>query len=295
MTQPAPQQQQKRTNVRAIPPWVPGAVNRLYRLSPRAGGRVFLEAFLRPPRITPPQREIDWLRGSEPQAWQVGGRRLRGFSRGDGPVVLLVHGWAGRGSQMGAFIEPLVANGFRVVGIDLPAHGNSDGRRSSIPECGWAVEHLLHLHEPVYGVIAHSMGGVVTTNALSQVGSVRRLVYLGVGNDVGVLTRRAATQMNFAPGLYEEFQRLAETRFKVRFVDYVISSHAPNRPESMLALHADDDREVPLSDARAWTDLWRGAQLEVHAGLGHTRILRHPDIVARATDFMREGRSASAA
>lgn len=196
---------------------------------------------------------------------------------------------------MGAFIQPLVSNGFRVVGVDLPAHGTSDGRRSSIPECGWAVEHLLRLYEPVYGAIAHSMGGVVTTNALSRVGAVERLVYLGVGNDVGVITRRAAAQMDFTPGLYEEFQRLAESRFDVRFTDYVISTHAPTRPESMLALHADNDREVPLADARAWTVHWPGAQLEVHAGLGHTRILRHPDIVARATDFLRGGHTVSAA
>ncbi len=289
MTENLTGRSQKRTNVRTIPTWIPRAVNLLYRLSPRAAGRVFFEAFLRPPRIQPPAREIAWLRRSESHAWQVDGRRLSGFSRGEGPVVLLVHGWAGRSSQMGAFIEPLVACGFRVVGVDLPAHGASDGRRSSIPECGWAVEHLLRLYEPVHGVIAHSMGGVVTTNALSRVGPVRRLVYVGVGNDVGLLTRRAAAQMMFTSGLYEEFQRLAEARFDVRFADYVISTHAPTRPESMLALHADNDREVPLEDARAWAERWPGAQFEVCAGLGHTRILRDPNIVARVTDFFGQG------
>src|SRR5688572_16391660 len=41
----------------------------------------------------------------------------------DPPTILLVHGWEGRGAQLAAFIEPLVAKGFRVVTFDAPGHG----------------------------------------------------------------------------------------------------------------------------------------------------------------------------
>src|SRR5262249_24762467 len=41
------------------------------------------------------------------------------------PAVLLVHGWGGRGVQMGAFVEPLRARGYRVVWFDQPGHGAS--------------------------------------------------------------------------------------------------------------------------------------------------------------------------
>ena len=43
-----------------------------------------------------------------------------------GPVVYLVHGWAGRGSQLAGFVEPLTAAGFRAVLFDAPAHGDSE-------------------------------------------------------------------------------------------------------------------------------------------------------------------------
>jgi hypothetical protein len=42
-------------------------------------------------------------------------RRLPVYSWGSGPTILLAHGWSGRGSQLGAFVEPLVEQGFRLV------------------------------------------------------------------------------------------------------------------------------------------------------------------------------------
>ena len=62
----------------------------------------------------------------------AGGQRVAGWSWGDGPAVYLVHGWAGVGGQLAAFVPPLLAGGFRVVTFDAPGHGASAGRRSSI-------------------------------------------------------------------------------------------------------------------------------------------------------------------
>ena len=54
------------------------------------------------------------------------------FAWGAGPSVLLVHGWEGRGAQLGALVDPLVAAGYRVVALDGPAHGDSPGRLSTL-------------------------------------------------------------------------------------------------------------------------------------------------------------------
>ena len=47
--------------------------------------------------------------------------------------VMLVHGWSGRALVMTAFVEPLLRQGIDVVAIDLPGHGDSDGRRPGSP------------------------------------------------------------------------------------------------------------------------------------------------------------------
>ena len=57
---------------------------------------------VRRPRGRPPGRRESW---------------------GAGPVVYLVHGWAGHRGQLAAFVPPLVAYGYRVVAFDAPSHG----------------------------------------------------------------------------------------------------------------------------------------------------------------------------
>src|SRR5678816_1021873 len=65
---------------------------------------------------------------------------------GVGPTVLLVHGWEGRGSQLGAFVEPLVAAGMSVVAFDAPGHGDSPGHQLFLTELADCVADICLLY-----------------------------------------------------------------------------------------------------------------------------------------------------
>src|SRR5262245_22720923 len=80
--------------------------------------------FVRPP---PRQRESPRARAllTAGDAFSVpfGDGRLAGWKWGTGPTVLLVHGWGGRSSQLGAFVTALVRAGYSALAFDAPAHG----------------------------------------------------------------------------------------------------------------------------------------------------------------------------
>ena len=86
---------------------------------------------------------------------------------GSGPVAYLVHGWGGNGSQLAAFVRPLLAEGFRVVLFDAPAHGDSEpgpagpGRTHGV-EFGKALDAVFAKFGPAEAVIAHSLGAIST-------------------------------------------------------------------------------------------------------------------------------------
>ncbi|MGV9195387.1 alpha/beta hydrolase [Microbacterium sp. MC2] len=66
------------------------------------------------------------------------------YEWGDGDrTVVLIHGWNGRASQFATLARELVAEGYRVVAFDAPAHGASSGRHTYIHD--WtarlSVEH----------------------------------------------------------------------------------------------------------------------------------------------------------
>ena len=123
-----------------------------------------------------------------------------GTSGAPGPVVYLVHGWGG--TRLPARVvrrAPAVAEGFRVVMFDAPAHGDSDpgpagpGRTHGV-EFGKALDAVFARFGPAEAVVAHSLGAISTYLTL-RFGwlSTRRLVLLA--------------PMVAAEPLFDQFQR----------------------------------------------------------------------------------------
>ncbi len=56
----------------------------------------------------------------------VGGYRLRAVEQGEGPLVLMIHGFPGLAWSWRHQMEPLAQAGFRAVAIDSLGYGGSD-------------------------------------------------------------------------------------------------------------------------------------------------------------------------
>jgi len=102
------------------------------------------------------------------------------IDEGQGPLIVLVHGL---GEHLGYWSEnfgPLVAQGFRVVAVDLPGFGRSSKPRadySMAQQAGWLAAFLSAVApETPAVVVGHSMGGQVSLRlALDAPGLVRGL------------------------------------------------------------------------------------------------------------------------
>jgi 2-succinyl-6-hydroxy-2,4-cyclohexadiene-1-carboxylate synthase len=57
---------------------------------------------------------------------QVNGIRLGVVCEGDGPVLVMLHGFTGSAAGWGRHLDALAAYGLRVIAFDLPGHGQSD-------------------------------------------------------------------------------------------------------------------------------------------------------------------------
>ena len=87
--------------------------------------------------------------------------------------IVLVHGGAAH-ARWWDHIGPLLANGWRVIALDLSGHGDS-GRRDRYSLDTWAREVLAVVRDAGTAassvVIGHSMGGMVTLRLASLAGS----------------------------------------------------------------------------------------------------------------------------
>jgi pyruvate dehydrogenase E2 component (dihydrolipoamide acetyltransferase) len=110
------------------------------------------------------EREAE-AEAAAPHEIEVNGRRLRylEFGEGDGVPILLVHGF-GADLNTWMFTQPVLAEGRRVIAVDLPGHGGSSkevgaGNAESLAD---AVEGALRELGVGRGhLIGHSMGGAI--------------------------------------------------------------------------------------------------------------------------------------
>ncbi len=59
-----------------------------------------------------------------------------------------------------------------------------------------------------------------------------------------------------------------------------------NGPATLLVIHDRDDPDVPVRDGIEIAAAWPGGRLVETTGLGHNRLLRDPDVIARAVAFL---------
>jgi pimeloyl-ACP methyl ester carboxylesterase len=263
------------------------AIRLLGLIAPALAGRWVYRLWFQPLRYPEPSREKEWRRTAQPLDVEFHGQRLAVDSWGAGPTVLMVHGWNGRGAQLGAFVPELVRAGYRVVTFDTPAHGRSPGRATSLPEVSEAILAVARACGPVHALIGHSFGVACAIYAVQHGLAVNRLVAISPPASVRWLTQSFFTALDVAPRVQEIFNKKFEAGFGAdlwqRFSPEVLVRRldVPG-----LVIHDQDDRDAPIEGGIAVARAWPGAQFVRTTGLGHRRILRDPDVIARVTAFI---------
>jgi pimeloyl-ACP methyl ester carboxylesterase len=274
----------KSTNVRATLWLTRAALAALARISPGLAARYAERLFFTPPR--PRQSRALLPLNAERRDVQSRYGRVAAWSWGSGPVVYLVHGWGGRAEQLGAFVGPLLARGFRVVAVDGPAHGESSGRRSSGVEIGRALADVVAQFGPARGVIAHSLGAAAAAFAIREGLRVERLAFVGPPADPLTWVARFGRQLGLDAPVMAEMRLHSERRIQARWEDLpLVPLRLPN-PPPLLVVHDRDDREVRSTDGAAIAAAWPGARLLETEGLGHRRVLRDPAVVGSVAAFL---------
>ncbi|HEU5058669.1 MAG TPA: alpha/beta hydrolase [Kofleriaceae bacterium] len=196
------------------------------------------------------------------------------------PAVLLVHGWNGRGRQLAAVARAIARRGYRAVTFDQPGHGASGGTLVSIPRMAQAIAAVNGAIGGAEAVVAHSLGAVAATYALSRGLGARRAVFIAPP----VSPARWFDTFSRIVGLPEEskpqLRKNVEARAGVAAADLDPLRLAPGLEAELVIVHDEPDREVPLAAGAALADAWPGARLVVTSGLGHNRLLTDRRTVA---------------
>ncbi len=281
-------QVKKSTNVRSgdALPWIRRGVGALQAVAPAAAARAAVHLFFRTRRMPESDEGRALTASARPFTVPLGGERLAAWSWGEGPAVLLVHGWNGRATQLGAFVEPLVASGLRAVAFDHVGHGDSSGSSTTIPQMAEAIATVARASGGASAVIAHSLGAGAAVLAMHDGLAVERAALIAPP----LTPDPWFAHFGRVLGLDERTTAIARAEVEKhvgrRFEELHVPTLASSLRQPALIVHDRDDREIPVGAGEALSYAWRGSRFLVTAGLGHKRILGSPGVLESVRRFV---------
>ena len=264
--------------------WVFGA---LQRLRPSAAERLAGWLFCHPTRARVEPEELEIFREAHPFRIRAQGYELRAWSWGDGPTVLLHHGWGGRATQMAGLVRPLLDAGYSVVAYDAPAHGDSPGRITSAPEMARVMQEVAAELSGIHAVVAHSIGGAATLLAIEAGLEVEKAVLLAVPSDLRGFVDLFGDHLGLDSRTRAGMARRIAGWFGIEWERMAVESWARGDRPPLLVVHDRHDRVVPWSHGARICSSWGNAELVTTSGLGHRGVRRDPEILSGAVEFLK--------
>jgi pimeloyl-ACP methyl ester carboxylesterase len=203
----------------------------------------------------------------------VGEKRITVWTWGDGPRVVLAHGWEGTARDVVPIALALAERGRSVAVFDMPAHGASTGRTTTLPEMADAVGAVAHATGTPAAVVGHSLGAAAAVLALRDGLGASTAALIAPAAEPRLFVRRLADVLGFSDAQHDGLVKQIEHRAGIGIDEIDSARVARALTARALILHDPADRQVPFSHGEALAHAWRGATLQAVHGLGHRRVL----------------------
>jgi len=232
--------------------------------------------------------------------------------KGDGPSIILMHGWGGSSASLKPLQEQLAGKGFQVFNLDLPGFGQSEMFKKVMDLTDY-VEFLqafierMNIYKPV--LVGHSFGGkIAVAYAAKYQVKLSRLVIIAAS---GINPRIEKKQRNLqrTAKFFGKFFNLPGLRFSkplvrklfyktiVKESDYLKAGKLKETFKNVIKEHVNllldkikIDTLVIWGEKDGITPLWQGkklaqgisnARLEVIEDATHNLPLVMPELVAK--------------
>lgn len=266
------------------------ALRILGTISPQLASRWVYHLWFTTHRFAEPKRETRWREQAQQFNLPHKYGPLAMYSWGAGPPVLLVHGWNGRGTQMGGFAVSLAEAGYRAIAFDAPGHGRTPGNNSTIFRIIDAVNVIADEFGPLKGIVAHSFGAMVIARALRTQLIAEKVVCINPAAQLEFLIDSFCSTLAIPPRTRAAFLRRLEEHYGGDIgIQISAEENVAGLSVPALIVHDVDDTEVPWQQGQRLANAWPESHFMQTQGLGHRRSLHDKTIIQKVTRFIADG------
>jgi len=244
-----------------------------------------LRYFMTPTRIPRPGWENELVKSARRTELRSG---LIAYSWGKGPRVLVVHGWDGRGTQMGRIATAIAEAGFEAICVDLPGHGETPGTLVHAPMVAEALLEVGRELGPFHSIVGHSFGAGTSLFAVRLGLAVERVVYIAGPSRFDALFDRYCGWVKVTGRARTLFDEKIEALVGMDPSENYPALWATEVDLPALVIHDRDDEDCPFPEGEEIHANWRGSRFFPTSGFGHRRILKSKEVLSAIVDFIQK-------
>jgi esterase/lipase len=194
---------------------------------------------------------------------------------GQGPAVILAHGWNGRGIQFQALIDILIKSNFTVITYDAPGHGMSEGKYTNYFDITDTIRTLWQSckEENVVAVVGHSLGAAALINFISKETYTKNVVLFAPPLKIRELLFQTFDQHGVPKIVYQNLIQKLEPVYGYNLFKDNPTELIKSIKNDILIIHDKNDKAAPIADSEHVAELYEAISLHSTVGLGHKRIL----------------------
>jgi pimeloyl-ACP methyl ester carboxylesterase len=190
---------------------------------------------------------------------------------GEGPTILLAHGWESNSARWRNFVKKLRRKKCRIVAVDAPAHGQSGSKVFNAILYAHCLEVAAKHYKPDM-MVGHSAGGVSAMYLLTQIAtiSVKKLVILAAPSELSQIFGKFYGILGLKKHVSQGLERIFEQKYEFKVADFSLQSFAHKLTMPGLVIYDEEDEVAPHVGGVNIANNWKQARLISTKGIGHS-------------------------
>ena len=248
-----------------------------------------IQLFSTPQARVSRKKELEILQSARNEVLDFDQKKVKLYEWGEGDkYVLLFHGWESNAGSLGAYVYPLVEEGYKVIAYDSLAHGNSEGKQANMIIFKEIAKRIINEYGCPEIAIGHSLGAnVIVLLSAEENLNIPKVVLISPFNQMKAIFLGFKAILKIPNSIYSIMVDKVSERFNYNIRELEFGKVGQESPlKSVLIMHDKDDKITPFSHSSNMSKRWQLAQLIEIEGSGHYKILWNQNAIDTALHFI---------
>ncbi len=269
------------------------------RIFPKITAKQAFNLFQKPTKRAYKPNEIDFYNKAKHYKLDYQEESLDVYELGseNKKLVFIVHGWGSNLGRLSKIAFRLEKEGYRVVGMNFPAHGNSKLTKTNMVFSKNAFVNLVKRtfkengsmnQQQEFSIVSHSFGSSVSALAMKEMGlKVKRLIFLTSANKTSELFLDYKKMINLSDNAFDILLKMSKEKVNLDFMKLNIQDVlADVKYEKLLVIHDRFDKMLPYHFATEIVENTRNSELMTLENKGHSGMLFEEVVINRVVSFI---------